>query len=177
MLCFCHSSRFDSVTGHCEFDFVILVDSSFSITSEPQGGHPDNWDKVLQMVRLLIESIDSYSTIGVTSRVAIINYSTAVKVVVDFSENLNKNELLALIDDGAIEHYKRATFMTSAVLMAMNLLKQNIRYVSGDITATQAVILFTDGQASIESQQTHTLSDLLKQLVGRDQAHVMMVGK
>ena len=119
---FLSQSYYVSVTGHCEFDFIILLDSSASIIRTHWGGHPDNWGKVLQMVRLLIESIDSYSTIGVTSRVAIINYSTAVKVVVDFSENLNKNELLALIDDGAIEHYKRATFMTSAVLMAMNLL-------------------------------------------------------
>ena len=109
-----------SVTGHCEFDFIILVDSSGSIGL-------DNWDKVLQMVRLLIESIDSYSTIGVTSRVAIINYSRLVTVVVDLSENLNKNDLLDLIDSGAIEYYEDSTYMKSAVLKASNLLQENIK--------------------------------------------------
>ena len=141
------------------------------------GGHPGNWNDILQMVRLLIESIDSYSTIGVTSRVAIINYSTDVILEVDLSENLNKNELLALIDAGAIKYLGENTRMYSALLLTTKLLKDNIRYVSGDITATQAVIMFTDGVPTIELRQTVPVWYLLEAMIGRDRVHVILVGK
>ena len=129
-----------------------------------------NWDLVLTMVRLLIQSIDSYSTIGVTSRVAIINYSKIIKVVVDLSENLNKDQLLSLIDDGAIEYFKGGTYMFDAVERAEQLLLANIRIVSGSIQATQAVIFFTDGDS-----KPSPLS-VFKRMMNRG-VHVILVGK
>ena len=138
------------ISGHCEFDFIILVDSSGSVTYDAAIGKTvlERWDQVLYMVRYLIAIIDSYSTIGVTSRVAIINYSINVTTVVDLSDKLSKDQLIAVIDSGGIEYQKSTTYTYAAMQLATDMLSTNARHVSGRISATQAVILFTDGHAS-----------------------------
>ena len=142
------------------------MDSSGSITEDGD----ENWELVLEMVRLLIQSIDSYSTIGVTSRVAIINYSSTVEVVADLSEKLNKDQLLSLINNGAIVYFGKGTEMFRAVEEANELFLANVRIVSGSIQATQAMILFTDGRVIVPPVA------LFITLMDRG-VHVILIGK
>ena len=147
-----------------------MVDSSGSIGDATYGGDPANWARVLQLLRLLIQSIDNYSTIGVTSRVAIINYSHYTEVVVDLSENLNKDQLLTLINKGRVKLINSGTDIYRAAETASELLLANIRIVSGSIQATQAVIFFTDGDS-----KPSPLS-VFKRMMNRG-VHVILVGK
>ena len=118
---------------------MILVDSSGSITDADSG----NWERVKQLLRMLVNVIDEDSEIGVTSRVALYQYSNYIDTRSTFEDRRNRDQLIDVI--GSTQIIGGFTHMYTAVQMAAEYLQQSARRVSGEISATQAIILFTDG--------------------------------
>ena len=163
---------------------MILIDSSGSIQDA-------NWESVLEMLRLLIAAIDSHSTLSVTSRAAIINYSNTAVLEINLSQQLDKNAILHAIDTSITYQRGDATDIRTAANLARDVLANNTRTVSGSIRATQAVILFTDGKQTVrvsgilpsQEELDQLLIDTENELVATlhgmmDQGvHVTMIGK
>ena len=121
---------------------MIILDSSGTITSE-------QWDEVIVMLRLLITAIDSHSTLGVTSRVALINFASVITHEFSLDDNFNKEQILRYIDDGQIVRKGGLSFLVPVINQARDILLRDPRgYISGTIRATNAVILFTDALPS-----------------------------
>ena len=160
------------LAGKCEYDFVILVDSSGSVIDPNDGGAPGNWDLVLDMLKRLIEVIDSYSEIGASCRIAIINYSTNQIIELRLEDNYNRQQIIDKINSGAIMHQNAKTYMTNALRLADELLHNSTRLIGGDVSAAQAVMLFTDGQA----READKALAVLKSFMDRG-IYAIMIGK
>ena len=124
---------------------MILVDSSGSIYDADRHANPSNWELVTGLVRLLLDVINEDSEIGVTSRIAIYTYSNIVVQHINFTQGLNHQQIVRYLDDGRMTFIGSFTHMYEAVTIARDYLQQSARRVSGEISATQAIILFTDG--------------------------------
>ena len=140
---------------------MILVDSSGSITD----ADPGNWERVKQLLRMLVNVIDEDSEISVTSRVAIYRYSNLIDTPTTFEDDRNRDQLIDVIDNMRI--IGGFTHMYTAVRMAAEYLQQSARRVSGEISATQAIILFTDGKPCENGRKYMCIFHLLEALCQR----------
>ena len=140
-------------SGQCEYDIVILVDST-------EGISPTNWQWLLEMLRLMVTKIDSLTTLGVTSRVAIISYADDAISEIPLEANLTRQGVLYKIDNGEITYQVGARFMVAAIELARDILFDNMRTIDRDILATQSVILFSNGQP-ISPVQVYTVAQYL----------------
>ena len=149
-------------SGHCEFDFMILVDGSTSIGS-------DNWALVIKMLRTLASVINSNSVLGTSSRVGIHRFPVTRRIL-----SLRDNADLARVNRSisSLAYRGGDTPMFEAVTAAATELSQNVRTIGGRVTATQGIILFTDGSPS--DRRDETLEVLQKQM--DKGVHVIMIG-
>ena len=121
---------------------------------------PTNWQWLLEMLRLMVTKIDSLTTLGVTSRVAIISYADDAILDIPLEANLNRQEVLHKIDNGEITYQVGSRFMVAAIELARDILFDNMRTIDRDILATQSVILFSNGQP-ISPVQVYTVAQYL----------------
>ena len=167
------------ISGHCEFDFVILVDASRSIES---GTVPSkrNWPLVITMLRTLTNVINSNSQLGSSSRVGIIRFqgNGALRPVLhealSLSENADRARVNAAIDSIVNTNVNGRTPMLEALQLAVTGLTRNVRNIGGRITATQGIIVFTDGKPNDGTRDD--VRRLLKQQMDKG-VHVIMIGE
>ena len=120
---------------------------------------------------------------GDTSRIAVYTYDKDVIQQTSFEDNFNRQQIEGLLDVNRIPHDSRGkTHMYEAVTTARDYLTASSRRVSGQITATQAVILFTDGTPAPDDfaahpfETTENVLNVLKSLMDAE-IHVIMIGK
>ena len=122
------------------------------------------------MAKLLIDVIDAASTLGQTSRVQIIPFSTYSNPRVHIEDNEGKEAIKQKIDD--FEYQYSNTEVSNALRKANESLVRNSRTVAGQIQVPQCVILFTDGQPD----QPNKTEAMLKSLMDRG-VYVTIIGK
>lgn len=133
-----------NISGQCEVDFLILLDSSGSINDDD----PSNWDYVLDLTRSLVDALDQYTTVGDQSQVAIFTYSYEIRRHVTFNQFYNRADIQQFIAEGGVTYQGGFTRMHLAVQEGRDYLASSIRAtsISEDIKAQQVLLLFTDGE-------------------------------
>ena len=162
------SVMFVCVQGHCDFDFMIMMDGSGSIGEA-------NWLLMQSAVGTLLDVIDSNSKLGETSRVGIIQFSHTQNHSRIIEVELSENKTRAEIDTSTFVWHAGGTHPYYHLLLAISTLKNNTRFVGGSrITATQGIILFTDGQFSGPGAR-----DILPTMLGLmdEGIHITLIGK
>ena len=173
--CRCRNDVILFVADHCEYDVLILLDCSGSITSD---GSLENWIETLNFTKALVTDIDSHSPIGTKSRVGVFSYSERVVQNVGLDENRRKDYIIQYIGNNQIDYQASTTHMLDAVQQAVTHLEATRRPTSSGLVATQILILFTDGRPfsfTNDAENSTNVMQILAQLMEHG-TYVSMVG-
>ena len=174
-------------SGHCEIDFVVLIDCSSSIGFYPgttvQDPANPNWQQIKDMTEKLVRAIDQNSKLGDTSRLSLFTWSSPpAKEIIGLPSGYDIRTILPLVRN--LEYRRGTTYMMDAFERGVSHLTSNVRDIGGGIKATQVIVMFTDGKSTNGNAAAYNVRRLgleirayLKSLMDNRGIHVVLIGE